>query len=66
MEGSKLLERNNIASSRAVAEYGYKAMMKGKAVAIHGFKNAILANSVRFTPRSLVVKITRQMQEKKF
>ena len=64
--GSKLLERNNLATSKEVAEYGYKAMMKGKAVAIHGIKNVLMANSVRFAPRSLVVKLTRKIQEKKF
>lgn len=66
LEGSKLIERKNLATSKEVAEYGYKAMMKGRAVAIHGFKNVIMANSVRFAPRSLVVKLTRRIQEKKF
>src|SRR5664279_1714979 len=66
MEGSKLLERKNIPSSREVAEYGYRAMMQGRAVAIHGFRNTLLANSVRFAPRSLVVKMARKMQEKKY
>ena len=65
MEGSKLLERIDLATSKEVAEYGYKAMMKGRAVAIHGFKNSIMANSVRFAPRALVVKVTRKIQEKK-
>lgn len=65
-EGSKIPDRNNIPTSREVAEYGYRAMMKGKAVAIHGFKNAVLANSVRIAPRSLVAKITRKVQAKKF
>jgi short-subunit dehydrogenase len=41
-------------------------MMNGKAVVIHGFKNLILANSIRFAPRSLVVKITVKIQAKKF
>ena len=66
MEGRKPPERNNIPSAREVAEFGYRAMMKGKSVAIHGFKNTILANSVRFGPRSLVVKLTRKTQEKKY
>jgi hypothetical protein len=39
-------------------------MMKGKTIAIHGFMNRVLANSVRFMPRKLVVKITRKMQDK--
>src|SRR5450759_699930 len=66
MEGRKPPERNNFPTSRKVAEFGYRAMMKGKAVAIHGFKNSIMANSVRFAPRSLVVKIARQIQAKKY
>jgi short-subunit dehydrogenase len=49
-----------------VAEYGFKAMMKGKVVAIHGFKNSLIANSIRFAPRSWVVSLTRKIQEKKF
>ena len=66
MQDSKLFEGNNFPTSREVAEYGYKAMMKGKAVAIHGLKNTILANSVRFAPRSLVVEMTRRIQAKKY
>jgi short-subunit dehydrogenase len=66
MQDSKLFAGNNFPSSREVAEFGYKAMMKGKAVAIHGFKNTLMANSVRFAPRSLVVKIARNMQAKKY
>jgi uncharacterized protein len=66
MEGSKLLDRKNIPSSREVAEYGYRAMMQGRTVAIHGFRNTLLANSVRFAPRSLVVKMARKIQEKKY
>jgi short-subunit dehydrogenase len=66
MQDSKLFEGNNFPTSREVAEFGYKAMMKGKAVVIHGLKNKILANSVRFAPRSLVVKMARKVQAKKY
>jgi uncharacterized protein len=66
MQDSKIFEGNNFPSARAVAIYGYKAMMKGKPVAIHGLKNTILANSVRFAPRSLVVKVARKVQAKKY
>lgn len=62
MHDSRLFKGNNLPSSREVAEFGYNSMMKGKTVAIHGFKNALMANSVRFAPRSLVVKIARKMQ----
>jgi short-subunit dehydrogenase len=66
MRDSKLFEVNNFPTSREVAEFGYKAMMKGKAVAIHGLKNTILANSVRFAPRSIVVEFARRTQAKKY
>lgn len=66
MQDSKLFEGNNFPTSREVAEFGYKAMMKGKSVAIHGLKNNILANSIRFIPRSLAVKAARKIQEKKY
>jgi uncharacterized protein len=64
MEESALVKGKKLPSSKEVAEYGYKAMMKGRTVAIHGFMNWIMANSVRFTPRALVVKITRKIQDK--
>ena len=64
MEESKLFKGKKLPTSAEVALYGYKAMMKGKTVAIHGFKNYLLANSVRFSPRSWVVKIVRMMQDK--
>jgi uncharacterized protein len=65
-EVNRLHERKNIPTSKEVAKYGYRAMMQGRAVAIHGFRNTLLANSVRFAPRSLVVKMARKIQEKKY
>jgi hypothetical protein len=62
---SKVVKERKLPSSRKVAEYGYKAMMKGKAVAIPGLKNSIMAASVRFISRSLAVKTARKIQENK-
>lgn len=64
MQESKLVKGRKLPTSKEVAEYGYKAMMKGKVVAIHGLLNYLMANSVRFTPRFLVVKVTRMIQDK--
>lgn len=64
MEESALVKGKKLPTSKEVAEYGYWSMMQGKTVAIHGLMNWIMANSVRFTPRSLVVKITRKIQDK--
>lgn len=41
-------------SSRIVAEYGYKAMMRGQRVAIQGTSNRLGAFFVQFLPRQLV------------
>jgi short-subunit dehydrogenase len=60
---SKLVRGRKLPSSKEVAEYGYKAMMNGKTVAIHGFMNYLVANSVRFFPRAMVVKVTRFIQD---
>lgn len=64
MKGIKLLETFKMPSSKTVAEYGYKAMMKGKAVAIEGFLNRLMVASLRVSPRSLVVKVVGWMQGK--
>lgn len=64
MEESSLVKGKKLPTSKEVAEYGYKAMIKGKTVAIHGMMNCIIANSVRFTPRAIVVKLTRKLQDK--
>lgn len=64
MEESNLVKGKKLPSSKEVARYGYASMLKGKTVAIHGTLNYLMANSVRFTPRKLVVRITRRIQDK--
>ncbi len=64
MAESKLVKGKKMPSSQAVAAYGYTAMMKGTTVAIHGMMNYIMANSVRFAPRALVLKISRSFIDK--
>ena len=64
LEESKMVKGKKLPTSAEVAEYGYKAMMKGEAVAIHGMFNYLMANSVRFSPRSLVVKLVKSLQGK--
>ena len=49
--------------ARTVAEDGYRALMAGKPVVISGFKNWLLAQSVRFSPRRIVTAIARKTQE---
>ncbi|MFP5041981.1 SDR family NAD(P)-dependent oxidoreductase [Parasediminibacterium sp. JCM 36343] len=64
MEESKVVKGRKMPTSKEVAEYGYASMMKGKTVAIQGFMNYIMANSIRFVPRALVLKVARKILDK--
>ncbi len=54
----------NIATPDEVANYGYKAMMKGKSVAIPGTINKILSFLPRIFPRNIATAIVRKIQQK--
>lgn len=60
--GMRLLTMGTM-DARTVAEDGYRALMAGKPVVISGFKNWLVAQSVRFSPRRLVTAIARKTQE---
>ena len=49
--------------ARTVAQDGYRALMAGKPVVISGFRNWLVAQSVRFSPRRLVTAVARKLQE---
>ncbi|MBL7903364.1 MAG: SDR family oxidoreductase [Bacteroidia bacterium] len=61
---SKIVKGKKLPTAKVVAAYGYDAMLKGKAVAVPGFMNALLVRLVRFIPRSVLVKAIRKLQEK--
>jgi short-subunit dehydrogenase len=46
-----------------VARYGYKAMAKGKTVAIHGIMSKIVIFSIRLAPRNILRSIARRLNE---
>ncbi|HZV12640.1 MAG TPA: SDR family oxidoreductase [Candidatus Kapabacteria bacterium] len=62
MEDSKL-SQGVIMDAATVARIGYKGLMKGKTIVIPGFKNKLLALSVRLSPRKMVTDVVRRMQE---
>lgn len=64
MHESNLVKGKKLPTSKEVAEFGYKALMKNKMTVIHGLMNTIMATSIRFTPRKLVLAIVRKIQEK--
>ena len=60
-KGSRLFETRTLPTGADVAKYGYKVMMRGKRVAVHGLINRILAQSNRLAPRKLSMAITRML-----
>ena len=54
---SRLFQRGAVADARDVAQHAYRAMHKGRVLAIHGALNGLMMESLRFSPRSLVRKI---------
>jgi uncharacterized protein len=64
MEESNLVKGKKLPTSKEVAAFGYKAMMNNKMTVIHGLMNTIMATSIRFTPRKLVLAIVKKIQEK--
>ncbi len=54
----------NMACAAPVALYGYKAMLKGKTVAIPGTINKFLSALPRFISRNMATRIVRNIQEK--
>jgi len=65
LEQSQLFKNKNVATAKQVAEFGFKKMMKGDVVVIHGFKNKLMAKSARLAPRKLVVAIAKMTLRKK-
>jgi short-subunit dehydrogenase len=58
-----LLFRLPTAGAAAVAQAGYRGMMSGKDLVVPGFSNQALAFVMRFTPRRLLLWISRKLTE---
>ena len=65
MSDVPILNAMRIPTSKEVAEYGYDALMKNQAVAIHGVLNNVLARSTGFVPRSVIRKMMMKLQAKR-
>lgn len=63
MESTRLFKMSRPASSADVARAGYEGMRSGKRIVIPGMRNRLLAQSIRVTPRRLVTKIVRKLQD---
>lgn len=52
-------------SSMEVARAGYRGLMRGKRVVIPGMKNKLGVQSLRVSPRALVTRVVRALQERR-
>ena len=50
---------------REVARIGYEGMQKGRRIVIPGWKNRLGVELLRISPREMVTKVVRKIQEKK-
>lgn len=62
-ENTRLFKQMAPMEAKTVAEDGYRALIAGKSLAISGFKNWLVAESVRFAPRKVVTAISRWIAE---
>lgn len=59
---NRLVSARGLPSSTQVASEGYRAMLRGRAVAVTGLGNRVLATSVRLAPRALVRRAVHRIQ----
>jgi uncharacterized protein len=56
---------NAVADARSVAEAGVRAMMRGQRLVVTGLRNKLLLFAERFSPRGMVIRAVRRLQEKR-
>ncbi len=62
-EETSLFRKMRPMDPKTVAEDGYRGLMKGKPLVISGFRNWLLAESLRVSPRRIVTAISRRLIE---
>jgi short-subunit dehydrogenase len=62
-ENTVLLRRTRPMDAATVARHGYRALMKGKPLVISGFRNRLLMESLRISPRRIVTAVSRKFLE---
>jgi len=64
-ESNQMMKSPLLVDVRDVALAGYEGMKQGKRVVIPGWKNALVVQGLRASPRSIVTKMVSGMHEKK-
>lgn len=63
MHASALVNGKKLPTAADVAAKGFRALMRGQRVYIHGCVNFLMAQSVRFTPRVVVTSLVRYLSK---
>jgi short-subunit dehydrogenase len=63
-ENTVLFKKLRPMDAKTVAREGYRGLMAGRTLVISGFRNWLLAESVRFSPRKVVTAISRRVLDK--
>jgi len=63
MNETRLFNLTRPMASMDVAQTGYRDLMRGKRVSITGVKNKLGVQSLRVSPRAVVTKVVRKLQE---
>jgi uncharacterized protein len=63
MEGTRLFRSMGLMDAAAVADAGYRGLMKGRGVIVPGLANRLLLLSVRVSPRKVVTAIVRWLND---
>jgi short-subunit dehydrogenase len=63
-EKTNLLKKFRPMEARTVARDGYRGLMAGKTLVISGFRNWVLAESLRISPRKLVTAVSRKLLDR--
>lgn len=64
MQDSALVKHKRLPSAEEVARYGVVAAFRGQRVAVHGWQNWLLAQSVRLTPRRVVTALVAHLSRR--
>lgn len=63
LETSGLFRNMPVATAKQVVDFGYRALMRGKTVAIHGLRNNLTVLGAKLAPRALVRNIVYRIQK---
>jgi short-subunit dehydrogenase len=64
MGSARLFRMPGVMDAAPVARAGYRGLMKGKRMVVPGWPNRVLPFVIRFSPRGVVARVSRFLQEK--